>query len=66
MVELIGLAGLFFVLLSFVVNGEKNMRKVNILGAFLSTVYGFLIGALSVWLLNLLLILINISKLIKE
>ena len=66
MVELIGLTGLLFVLLSFVVNGEKNMRKVNLLGAFLSMVYGFSIGALSVWLLNLLLLLINASKLIKE
>ena len=66
MIELLGIIGLIFILMSFVVNGESNMRKVNIIGAFISMIYGFLIGALSVWLLNLLLVLINVSKVIKR
>lgn len=65
MLEIIGIVGSLFVLVSFLINGEKNIRLVNIAGAIISTVYGILIGAFSVWALNGTLTLIHIYKLVK-
>ena len=64
--ELIGLTATIFVLLSFSANDIKRVRIINIIGAVLFVIYGYLIGAFSTWLLNGLLVLIHIYKLIKE
>lgn len=45
--------------------GEKNIRVINIVGALIFVVYGVLIEALSVWLLNGVLFFIHIYKLYK-
>ena len=63
MYEAIGIIATLFVLGSFLVDGERKIRKINILGAILFVVYGVLIGALSVWLLNGALLVIHIYKL---
>ena len=60
MVEFIGLLASCFVLLSFVFKRAAVIRSVNILGAALFVVYGLLIGSLSVWLLNGILIIVHI------
>lgn len=65
MYEAIGILATLFVLGSFLVDGEKKIRRINIFGAILFVVYGVLIGALSVWLLNSALLVIHIYKLRK-
>ena len=63
--EILGLIATGFVLLSFLMNGEKQIRMMNIVGAVLFVVYGLGIGALSVWILNAVLIIIQIVKIMK-
>lgn len=64
--ELIGIIGTLFVLLSFLMKDLKKVRIINIIGATLFVIYGLLIGALSTWLLNGVLIIVHIVYLIKE
>ncbi len=66
MIEAIGIVATLFVLFSFLFKNPKHIRIVNIIGAFLLVVYGFLINALSVWLLNGALIVIHIYFLRKK
>lgn len=63
--EIIGIIATLFVLTSFLMTGERNIRVINIVGALIFVVYGVLIGALSVWLLNGVLFFIHIYKLYK-
>lgn len=63
--EAIGIAGTLFVLLSFLMKDLKKVRIINIVGAVLFVIYGLLIGALSTWLLNGILVIIHIVYLIK-
>lgn len=65
-VELIGIVATLFVLLSFVYSGERKIRMTNIIGAVLFVVYGLLINAVSVWILNTALIAIHFYKLTKR
>lgn len=64
--ELIGIAGTLFVLLSFLMKDLTKVRLINIIGALLFVAYGLLIGALSTWLLNGVLVIIHIVYLIRE
>ena len=66
MVEIIGISATLFVLFSFLFSEEKHIRIVNIVGALLFVIYGIAINALSVSLLNLILIVIHIYKLYKN
>ena len=66
MIEALGIIATVFVLLSFLFNEPKQIRIVNIIGAILFVIYGLLIGALSVWLLNGALIVIHIYYLLKK
>ena len=66
MVEALGIVATIFVLLSFLFRAEKKIRIVNIIGAALCVAYGILMGALSVWLLNALLIIIHIYFLFRK
>ena len=61
--ELIGLLGTVFVLLSFIQNDEKKIRKINILGAVLFVCYGLITKTYSTAFLNLCLCIIHIIKL---
>jgi len=63
--EIIGIIASGFVLISFLYSGEWKIRIVNIIGSFLFVIYGLLIGALSVYMMNGILIAVHISKLIK-
>ena len=63
--EIIGIIASGFVLLSFLYSGEWKIRIVNIIGSVLFVIYGLFIGALSVYLMNGILIIVHISKLLK-
>lgn len=63
--EVLGTTASLLVLLSFLMKGEKNIRMINIFGAFIFVVYGLFIDAFSVWFLNGSLFVIHIVKLLK-
>ena len=64
--EIIGIVATLFVLLSFIFTAEKRIRQINIIGAVLFVVYGIVIGAISIYILNSALIIIHIYKLYKQ
>lgn len=64
-VEAIGLIATCFVLASFLVSGEKWIRTINIGGASLFVIYGAMLQAPSVWLLNGILFFVHIYKLYR-
>ena len=64
--EIIGLLATLFVLMSFLMNDIRRVRVINIIGAALFVVYGYLVGAFSTSLLNALLIAVHISFLKKK
>lgn len=63
--EFIGTVASVIVLASFLMNDEKHIRIINILGASFFVAYGLFIHAFSVWFLNAALILIHVYKLSK-
>lgn len=65
-VEIIGLLGTVFVLISFFMKNVKKIRCVNIVGAILFVVYGAIINAVATWVLNGVLIVVHIVFLIKD
>lgn len=65
MVEIIGLVATVFVLLSFLFDKPLYIRAVNLIGAVLFVVYGALLGATSVWLLNGCLIAVQIYYIVR-
>ena len=62
MVEIIGIVATLFILVAFSLNDKKLIRLVDSIGALLFVIYGILINSLSVWLLNICLIIINLYK----
>lgn len=62
MVEIIGIVATLFILAAFSLNDKKLIRLVDSMGAVLFVIYGILINSLSVWLLNICLIIINLYK----
>lgn len=62
-VEIWGIIATLFVLTSFLCNEEKYIRMVNIIGALIFVGYGLVLQALSVWLLNGILVVIHVIKL---
>ncbi len=66
MTELIGILAGVLVLISFVLSGERKIRMVNIFGAVLFVIYGLSIDALSIWLLNGILIFVHLYYLLKR
>lgn len=63
--EIIGMTATLFILLAFLQKTEKRIRIIDTIGAALFVVYGLLIHSLSVWVLNALLIVIQIYHLRK-
>lgn len=63
--EAIGVMASVLVLISFVLNGEKRIRVANIFGAVLFVIYGLLIQAYSIWILNGILIVLQFYKVYK-
>ena len=65
MYELIGLIAGIFVLISFLFKNVRTIRLFNIIGAAVFVIYGILINALSVWILNGILIFVHLFYLTK-
>lgn len=63
--EIIGLVASCFVLLSFLFKNILVIRIINLVGAIMFVVYGLLINAWSVWILNLGLTCIQIYYIIR-
>ena len=62
MAEYIGLLGTLSVLLAFTRKGELQIRLISLLGAFIFLIYGITTNALSIILLNSILICIHIIR----
>ena len=65
MAEIIGIAASVLVLVSFLFKNIRTIRIISIVGCIVFVIYGILIGALSIWLLNGALILVHIYFLIR-
>lgn len=65
-VEIIGILAGLIVLSSFLLKGELKIRLLNIFGAVLFVIYGVLIGSLSVWLINFLLVIVHIFFILRR
>ena len=63
--ESIGLTATLFVLLSFLMQSVRMIRIINIIGAILFVIYGYLIGSVSTAVLNAALIVIHAVYLIR-
>lgn len=64
-VEVLGIVASMCVILSFLQTGEKRIRMFNIIGAFLFVIYGLIIKAHSVWILNSILIGVQCYRIYK-
>ena len=64
-VELIGYLASIVILIGFTFKGESKIRTINMIGSLLFIVYGLLIKAYPVALLNALTIVVNIRALLK-
>lgn len=65
MVELIGVIASIVIVISFFMNSEKGIRKINLFGSFIFAIYGGLIGSISVLFLNSVSVIVNIVKIYK-
>lgn len=66
LIELIGITGTLFILLSFVKTGEKRIRRLNLVGSIIYVIYGVLINSFSTTVLNIIMIFIHIYYLKKS
>lgn len=64
-VEIIGTMASIIVLISFLMKGEGKIRAVNIVGALMLVLYGYLIHSFSTCFLNAMLVIIHTVKLLK-
>ena len=65
-VELIGYLASVVILVGFTFKGESKIRTINMIGSLLFIVYGLLIKAYPLALLNALTIVVNIRVLVKN
>lgn len=66
LIELIGIAGTVFILLSFIKTGERRIRQLNLVGSIIFVVYGSLINSFSTVFLNIIMIFVHIYYLKKQ
>ena len=64
--EFLGILTTLLVLVSFLFSKEKNIRIINIIGALLFVLYGASINSFSIWVLNLMLIIVHLYKLYRN
>ena len=64
--EFLGILATLLVLVSFLFSKEKNIRIINIIGALLFLLYGASINSFSIWVLNLMLIIVHLYKLYRN
>jgi len=60
--EFIGLAATTVIVLALYQKDSMKLRKLNLVGSILMVIYGLLIGALSVWILNGICGLVNLVR----
>ncbi|WP_047985647.1 YgjV family protein [Ornithinibacillus californiensis] len=63
--EWLGYLASLIVLISLLMSSIKKLRWINMIGSSLFSLYGFLIGALPVGIMNLGIVFINIYYLVK-
>lgn len=63
--EFIGYIGMFFVVSSFLFKDINWVRRINIIGAIISAIYGAITATYATMVLNILLFIINLSMLVK-
>ncbi|PIE39768.1 MAG: hypothetical protein CSA51_04330 [Gammaproteobacteria bacterium] len=61
--ELLGYAASFFVVMSLLMRDIKRLRYINLLGCLLFVVYGLIIAAYPVAVMNAVAALINVYQL---
>lgn len=61
--EILGLIATILVLVSFTQSTATRIRIINSIGSVFFVIYGLLISAWSVWILNACVIVVNIYKL---
>lgn len=66
LVEVLGLVATLFVLLSFLFKKMLIVRTINIVGCIFFVVYGLMLGAWSVWILNGALAVIHIAFILTD
>ncbi len=65
MLEILGYVASLVVLISLVMSSIKRLRWINLAGAVLFSVYGFMINSIPTGLMNLGIVLINIYYLVQ-
>lgn len=63
--EFVGYIGSVLVAISLMMSNIKRLRWINLVGAFIFSTYGFLIGAIPVFLLNGWIVLVDIYYLVR-
>lgn len=64
-IEWLGISASVIILISFLMKNILWVRLVNIVGAIVFVIYGIIIGAISVWLLNGMLVVVHVIYLGK-
>lgn len=64
--EIIGWFGSLLVLISFIPKNVKLIRIINAIGCVVWVIYGFITNAPSVWVMNILVMLLNLYHLIRN
>lgn len=65
-IELIGISATVLVFISFTQSEVIRIRSINAVGCILFIIYGVLLHAHSVWILNSACLILNIYKICKE
>lgn len=65
LLEILGFAASLIVLVSLLMSSLKKLRWINLVGALLFGVYGFMIGSLPTGFMNLGIVIIDIYYLVK-
>lgn len=65
-VELLGIVATFLIFISLTQSNTIRLRAINTVGSIVFVVYGVLIGAFSVYLLNGVCAVVNVYKIVKE
>lgn len=59
--ELVGYAGMVFLIISFLMKDIKKLRIFNIIGGSICAIYGFITATYATAVINIMIIIINIS-----
>lgn len=65
-IEILGYVSMVVVLISMTMNNIKKLRILNSISCVMFAVYGFLLGAYPIVIMNILVIFINLYRLSKD